>query len=1047
MPTTRYGVSVRPNEAKRYAVNVSASPVLSQQKRYGVQVDNKLIVTKQYPLQLVAYSKRSAHEEDMQIAARKEREFSASLVVRDASTGCDRTYDAEQNIFEGAQGGTVLTDGILEHMDAGSGQQREWVAPLTINEPAERRLDVEILFRENEATDLIPRERYIERVDSEQGQRNDVSTASLDDNEAAERQNIRYMTRDVEAITTRSRPIRDIELDVVPSSKRIIYEYLTEKLDLDATDTPYILVYEHQMEQTTMVQNIKPIQLAQNYSLHRQELPIQTSEIAIESGKRVADVIDAHATDTAALPRVNTTVEGGLTPSEKVRVLEQIYLSQPPEELDRASREVLEQVLVTDAMAADLMHELIQMNMHDLEQTEIQLKGYETHETVPDAGTKHLIEYLTESIELNQGTNRHEEISAELSAQKTGTIERSWNAQREDMPSAERHKIYDMHLLHQESVEPVTYSRDALLTSFDMYLNERPQSLAVLQENDLVALRSGFIEVMEDFLESSENTIRYVTGMLDVMYGAEMEAKAVEETPLERVRVLEHVKEFDITEFEAVDKSMVMKEMQPNVTGQASAAERTIEIMRDEQQAGDRPDRMVNIERTPFEHGESVNNTIDGIMGNFTPTELTGNMVDAITDEVSGVEIINNGFAAHLEQVDHGRSREQFIDVLCADLDAMLGQVSMMDVRLHDSAQGTKSREKEALTFDLNDAFRSSSASIGIWSEGAQAGQEQRPSTAYTEEFARASREFSHEDAVLVKPIEAAKQSALNETFLHEMDASERSARPVEESRYENVSRREGTYTADASYSHQPGREHQQTDAFLEEMKRMTAEFAQHDSHLDAYAQGNRAIIQDEALLDHYASSEYVQKLTEIVESRYERVDREKEREALRTETFGYADRQAEELTEMVEVFGRAERHTEEMTELHTHDSSERIAVEPVYLEHWTESIRYAYEETELAVPYHAAPTIKPIVLVEPERATRNKMVYTDWEGFAHAGKTIKSGVLIDAEQSDRVIKTLPTYNDDLDSGKMIIKTKKKIWLIPAHGNHWNSWSGWKKTR
>lgn len=95
-----------------------------------------------------------------------------------------------------------------------------------------------------------------------------------------------------------------------------------------------------------------------------------------------------------------------------------------------------------------------------------------------------------------------------------------------------------------------------------------------------------------------------------------------------------------------------------------------------------------------------------------------------------------------------------------------------------------------------------------------------------------------------------------------------------------------------------------------------------------------------------------------------------------------------------------------------------------------TEATREAIEEVQIAVPDYAERT----------------MSYAEMVDHLEASRTIKEIVLTDQERAERKAIAEAVLEEIGDADKYV-KKKKKIWLIPARGNHWNNWSNWKKTR
>lgn len=136
--------------------------------------------------------------------------------------------------------------------------------------------------------------------------------------------------------------------------------------------------------------------------------------------------------------------------------------------------------------------------------------------------------------------------------------------------------------------------------------------------------------------------------------------------------------------------------------------------------------------------------------------------------------------------------------------------------------------------------------------------------------------------------------------------------------------------------------------------------------------------------------------------------------EALLMESIS-AERSGEGIETIIRNSDPLERVTETDAQLSEHHSGQRVAVNEV---------QFVHSDTvdRVAVDY--------ATLIE----------------FSTAAKTMKSGVLVESETVGRIAveETILLEQDQIE---LYVKKKKKIWLIPARGNHWNGWSGWKKTR
>jgi len=89
---------------------------------------------------------------------------------------------------------------------------------------------------------------------------------------------------------------------------------------------------------------------------------------------------------------------------------------------------------------------------------------------------------------------------------------------------------------------------------------------------------------------------------------------------------------------------------------------------------------------------------------------------------------------------------------------------------------------------------------------------------------------------------------------------------------------------------------------------------------------------------------------------------------------------------------------------------------------------------------------IEDAYVIDTEKVERIAVNYTTLLEYSYANKTLTSGVIVSADRMERVAIENTTVQE-FDELELLIKKKKRIWLIPTRGNSWDPWSISKKTR
>lgn len=154
------------------------------------------------------------------------------------------------------------------------------------------------------------------------------------------------------------------------------------------------------------------------------------------------------------------------------------------------------------------------------------------------------------------------------------------------------------------------------------------------------------------------------------------------------------------------------------------------------------------------------------------------------------------------------------------------------------------------------------------------------------------------------------------------------------------------------------------------------------------------------------------------------------------------------------------ERENASLAEWHSPEELTRFKQSDAILDEGDE-IQSAASEAVLEETDEATRTDDEAILFDPTEATRNAveevrnvvqdyaertMSYAEMVDHLEASRTIKEIVLTDQERAERKAIAEAVLEEIGDADKYV-KKKKRIWLIPARGNHWNNWSNWKKTR
>ncbi len=1068
MATKSYGLSVRPNQRKQYTVASSAAPVLSNRKSYGAQVENRLVISKEYPFSAAPYSLRKAIEEETMRAKRKEREYPASLFVPTRSDGIGNEYQSLKDDMLLGAGGRVVAQLFLDDYDPSAGCQREWVAPIDGAEGFTLKSDTEVVYSDQPDVELVPRERFGRRDQLFQSIRVLEQEVEASKTVATERMHERMADEDEQEPLVRLRPFFDGDLETPDDSERIIIEQETVLTEMDGMDASFILVYEHKLMNVPLLRPIFDGKQERMHQMGRMELPSLVEEGTLSS---------AHLENPALSSSLDAQFPGLLHDQvnlaaferlERTRIMERMFNTSPLETSSTVGRSMTESAHVTHHVSMKRIDEPASGEILDLEPFQLRSRTYDSLDDASDEGTNLHAPYLAHDSREVVAEVKNPLLDAETTEAAHGRVNRQ--SDTVCVP-----------------YEPVLVSRDSFETN--LHVLETPQNphaskdVVVSGNETLQKARTDIRVLLDGATGAGSHNIANIelsldgfeTGMgqpktrdilLTEMDAAEMEAVPVEETTMVSTTLRERERPMKLEPHESVrlDRSEVSADIDD---WEASSSERQ-DVLIDlaDLEAVPMLERVITVAREDVEQPERINHghvvDVGKIEAALQYAATLGATIDGTESgnaENRFLSILSDGLQKSDVSRESGAVEWQRLDVAKHDLKGSEGIWNAID-----SANGQ--RERDAVEEKGAHAVPNQISTIGEehgWTLAtpnhiSAIGEEHhwtlatpsyRENYTFLEPLYGASKEGMTDLAILNTPVEAEKSIDEIEAFEQTMDGAEKIALLVDESRMERTIRQKMDRMAIVGHTDRGNTGITESDAILQGPLTASAESMQHNAIQDNPGHGVRTIIQGEAVEEHphqierisdttlateerFDSSLYLNGQNDAFESSPDQANREAERMAFQDVTFAQAERENERAAEVIDVTDRADRQHQEDAYVEDWTTAARLELVNAYLEDWA--------------PAERRDTVQASLVRLEQMRVRN-VVAVELADPLQALKTMKPASWVSPETSGRIVPTLPVHDEKIQVAIPRVKVKKKIWLIPAAGNHWNGWSRWKKTR
>lgn len=1172
MPTTRYGVRVGLSTSKRYSVLTSAAPILSNQKRYGVQVENRVIITKKYPVTLLAYSLRYAYSEQETRARRKEREIPTSLLQRDVAT--DESLN-EQHVFlehlvrsnaEGMHADVVCND--LE-----TGQEASYLSetfihkdfkanPKQINEN-EAQIDALSAVQKKHEQDVliqgnIQAERFLgisEAVDLslETSNKNEVQTVHSAETEIASSAgnehnvislNMEPTVRDKiirladESILSKSVYVSEMHTSELSATETARIErpiQVGSLSEMDASDSPYKDTFEHRIYSASYIKEIHDTHELRPWILERVQMDHAMID-HFDSIQEYGRITDVSLDQINAVPEFNRSTDAfydeSFDATRKGHTFEAINaavsITNPLETVHYAGISMMSLASFEQIESSTVLLE--QKRAHsDRRQTAAMI-------TLPEQADRFTRVMHAFKVEHDHVNNNGQIINSILAENDHSTI----------IPSLQDMWLTDMISANKgvANVRPAIRSKGTVSIR-----NSREWSAyasGITQANDNVIAQ----DIMIQSLERADNIAGEWLHML--------------EDTLERTVGNRAVVPAEIRTLEKGDhrvKEVLSAEVLPLLQGKTF--EKSFDALLETMDAGEKDGRLVEEARTEAAgriRADRPSELTDALRGS-----LIGNIESVVHDEHEKGLLVEAILNVTLDDSELGMLKSADKDGLFDDTERAARSNSDRYVQLNDLVQGNQKtvidvavisslelgnyyeRAVEAEESRVLKAHASDSWLASVMNESTQAKALETQGEATTAilepvrrmmetEFAepvhleQAIREtnvisqieninsagkvtdyntymVTHEsalanhipdDAWMSKTLPALHETSRSgietmeaifdavttkqeefEVADTRLDGALGAARDVEEQRIDSSVRKQAERTALLTDPDRGETSFRDNEAMLSLPAAMNRTSGVQAAIQDEYEPSRRAdgetnAIRNDVQTSLYAGNEQIA----YIES-FENGLRWSEQTAQEVDTFAHAERLHVELTYRSDQLDQAERMSENdaihflmptaervsendsilsgiieqadqmdqiLASLEKIESGDRIAVNETFMTLFDASDRRYLEEVMFEAWDRAQTVTKPARLDVGTTAERISVNYTELADYDLGAKTMKFGVLVDAETADH--RSVEAANlEEYAPSELIVKKKKKIWLIPAHGNHWNNWSGWKKTR
>lgn len=1168
MPTTRYGVRVGVNVQKKYSVLTSAAPILSNQKRYGVQVENRVILTKQYPMTSRSYSLRYAHSEQETRARRKEREISASLLVGTTALDdevneleialnesfiakTDRMHtDALRDVLETMRPQALATDALMHPMAHGSNNTWDWIQMSEAD------------------TGIVRHDRLMTIVEQEQSvyvsENPEVVRSALEATDALQVQDAEPISL-ISGIPTsnnhetafvrqepvvRSNMIKHVEESSINHAKytsELFSTYLSlpemaqvdrpiqraTLSEMDMADSPYMETFEHRIYSASYISEIHDTSELKPWSMNRHQLDIGLMDkmiFAKEYG-RTENVGYEALESSIPLERLYHGTQTALTVTKPLLTIretdlsgidEVIFEQVAPDTILLEQQQALLEQTATDACAntAEQTNRFTRIMHASEQQTD---RFFNDGQIIPSIQSNPDVSTIKPSLREIHRTDPIVAVkgvgnirpAVESTIDKVERYGRQWNLHLSKLDRANGNVV-----IHSGSLDTFEQSEYLATKWTHMILDVLERSngnraiISALsdQVNGVERYSEDALPVEEVSLIRGRGFEHSFDALLETMDAGDKDGRPVEETRIEavsRIRI-DHLSEMADAfrgalngNVELVTQNQQEKSIRSNIVKPSTFddQERVTITSRIKDSA------FSNTERVPRVIRERFMQLTEAVQVNAQPT-----LDEAILSTIETSIYADHEVEATESYISKAHTSDSWLSSVLNKSEQAKALATQGEAILAVSVQTERQAETEwveAVTFDVT--TRETNRNVHL--EHAESAGKMTNYTTSLALHATAHVNVIPEDAWMntllsavhetsILGIEAAETtldtaSAKQEEYEVDeirMDGALGAARDVDEQRIDATVRKQAERTGMLTDSERGDTLLRDTEALLSvnvTTRRADAEMDTHrndllqfkriDSdqiaYIDVFENGLRWSEQIANNVDAFMHAERLHVEPTYRSDQLDQAERMSENDAIHflmpaaerlaendallsnvtehagrmdqvitaVETIDAAERM-DETTAMLNPIDAAEHISETPASLEPIDSAERVTVNETFLTQFDALERRYLDEAMFEDWYKAQRITKSARLEVGTTAERITVNYTQLADYTIGSKTMKSGVLIDAETAEhRAIEDADLA--EYGASELIIKKKKKIWLIPAHGNHWNNWSGWKKTR
>lgn len=1065
MPTKRYGVRVRPGDQKTYSVGMSAAPILSKQKRYGVQLDNRLVQFRKYPFFLQSYSRRSAVSMTPVRAKRREREFDAALSNPFVSDMQNTAYQVQIIETQKSHKPLIEAEALLRYLEPASKEQMLTAGNLTqekgvrVGEQFAHVDDIQHGRMDNVMHTHIERLSKSERYHEELTHllESDVSTVSntLDVETHLVDSGTRHLFIESvhhDGLAPATHVIAEHEADITGREHGTVTRPILEatETEMAGADPPYMAAYEHIIYSGTRIQDIRDTDQLTPVTVERLNLSPAILE-TMKQGNESSRIKDAYHSELEQYSRLGRTYSG------------------------------MEQIL--DATTSNVIIELASFS--DVERTERKQKVLDASEQVAD---KTFNERKIVPAIMEYGRQAKPEPTMTrgtvLSIQeKTERSIRELTAALSESDHAENQVT-----IHNVDASPLVQAEIEKNSFKDSILSDQIVSFKVQESRPAHVVSMGAVKQITNMLLADMTLLSSVSGqenlyraILSTMEAGDVDGMLVDVAKFDAAARLQSDR---LTEYSDASKSLL--------------ANSVLLAKTDEQESVFRDNGVKSATWSDAHNFRFVTNTLDvyvqgqeQTINKQIPEEAQLITLQPATNPMKLTEAIEIGG-------DKAYKAEYWIDSVLHVSTQATTSTEYREAMLTLPGNAEKIRIDSEVTLAANDAGKRQMTSLASLHVDEQAVKDSIYAT-HLQNRMIASPHTSPEVALFTEISDAwtnserfgqavmlgdmiRATSSLGEYEVHTSgyDAADSAGRKTFEHRIEGSNRKSFMYTVDltnpgnaetssqyieghvtpsASMKRSSGiinaiqddtervsRSDIETDAIFSDT--MPAIYANNDEivYIEVFEHGSRLNAEPAFRSDKLYQAERLKENDAVLSSDSMRAIRSNENDAILSRT-DKMDRISENDAILSGSTERMERIDVKPALLGPIESSERIATVDVWMTFNEDAERRYLEETQLILWETADRIMTDVVqLEETIKVERIAVTYTQLADFTRGDRTLKFGVLVDAETAERR-DIEPALLDAYEPGELVTKKKKKIWLIPGRGNHWNNWSGWKKTR